>query len=1616
MAHTAARQTRCNAHFSQNGAVYLETMFRNVATSELIQSQFATTLNQTIFQGVATFPNGGLWLQALLTHTWIPIDNEVAAWTAAGIRRWKIQVYNLKELGLSSSITIVNAMGVSQVVTIMSIPSIQRSAAVWTTAFMYYGFWNDLWLCPPSSGLGCSLVRNVSNSIDAMGINWDFSMTGNTDTNSSHTLRTHVGPFQSIDIYMVLPPASLIALSTSFHEQLINRLRNNLTSLTAYNKLPETLVDPIPLSWTGPNMLYYGGSPLCPFGKAEPYVQQPMNFYDTCQYQTPYSMQLRKESTLFAMAVTQITGSNVTSLCSLCKTQSNVCRQTLQQGLTVSTTYRFGVNITKVTRDIISLGAGFIQMALQNYTNNILLSQPLISNPPDVWSFYGWLMLYEWVDGDREVYTFAGDYQNVTLMSSMLDPLPLIANPLELPHHACTYVWFVVVYITVVLVWVGFLQVVFAVFWRYHSVWQNLLQWNRVAGSVWIGRPFMVLRGLVAVVILSTAPVVFQVDNGFTHFQFQPRSVFHRCVLVGETLWFSYAVIDFLLPFTQRYSRLIGPMSSVLSFLAIFIIDSNAPVQVQATIGNDCSIVAFNRGLDCTSGTVHIGSLHRIGLFVALQLGAVLLSYTIFRISFKLHASESKNQHVLIPAAAEMFLVPSEETFCHLDNMSCVLSGILVFNQVSFDLKTWSLLRSTVESTAGPKLPEAETINAPTSDAAASPRAQGQLKVVFRLIKRIRRWRDKHMRVMGALSLGYMAMSVSSSYAFLVLTKSTMANDFYWVLFDSDAQSYLTNWFNLNLQLTASTPQIKMDQTVYSAAVSTNNAPNSVTYSSNLYPNAIQDEANTLPNVIQAMRAMDGCQVPWIMTAYCYVDFGRRWSMAHSTGKGQRCTLEHCNGAVYLEATLRNIQWARITTCYGLPLDIGVFSFLRTFDQGQEWLDSIQRTTNSLSAEVNCWSQYGITRYTTQWQNYKTLGVIESFTVENAFGLTYPLTLKRSTGVYQFSAQTSFKMYWSFAGDLAAIAANGTSPIAGQSLVASAPNFAFSNISFEAVLKQNGTLVAPLGIGTTLVRNLLGPYGTITLKRVAVPYDLRQLHQNYTSEVMQLISSSYQTQEAFWSSYEDFTFTPRPQRWDASSLHNGNLFCDIDVADDNHSPLVGFSFMGVCSNNFYEESYGTTLELTNAVLAANLIAPGALQVTDVCNRETLDKGSCIRQVNETTFFLASNLANLHLARAEGVKTYIRDTLLLEFVQYISTNNDVTFQLSQVNIFDPSETQLELFSWVMVFDWVRGKREVLTLQGDTSTVTILSTYVELVSVPVNVMEVPLNVALYMRYVLQYVTGICFTVACLICGYIAWVHGRVEASNMMSFNRVAGMVWIGRPLLLVRAVTGIIMLSTSGLVLTRPFAGFMASFVSETPPWYTTILSAGELSWFVYIINDTFSVFTRQYTYTYSMKSSLLVWFTTAMWGLVSPVKHTGTIARVCTVVTLDFQIQCISGVLAIGSYSRFCGLVGLVFGCCFVCYVYERIKNPHLTANASAASFFLYASAKHQFFKSKWDFAGVHFLDQASAALNGVLTMELQSTWYVLDVKTWRLFVYKLDCGVNQSDLPPHLQHAMPLLE
>ncbi|KAH9134713.1 hypothetical protein AeRB84_019590 [Aphanomyces euteiches] len=314
MAHTAKRQLRCALRQNDNAAVYLEALLRNVITVDLTQSAYGLQMNQIILTAVATTPEGSIWVSKLRNHTWSSVADEVSVWSEHGLLRYNIQWHNRFQTGIFNSIKIVNALGVSRSVTTRYVPFVIRGLAMWSSRHISSGLWNDMAKCV---NLKCTMVRNMNNSMEAIGHDWDALYMGSTQTTGRDLALSFIGPLMNWDTFFVAPPASLFNLVASFQRMLNNRLQNDDAFCDEYQPLFEVDIDVVPPHWDSPDMLYYGGNPLCaPLAAAKPFVQMPFTYDDACLTQNRLAITFTRRGLLFSAWIMQQANMNANSVCS----------------------------------------------------------------------------------------------------------------------------------------------------------------------------------------------------------------------------------------------------------------------------------------------------------------------------------------------------------------------------------------------------------------------------------------------------------------------------------------------------------------------------------------------------------------------------------------------------------------------------------------------------------------------------------------------------------------------------------------------------------------------------------------------------------------------------------------------------------------------------------------------------------------------------------------------------------------------------------------------------------------------------------------------------------------------------------------------------------------------------------------------------------------------------------------------------------------------------------------------------------------------------------------------------------------------------------------------------
>ncbi|RHY08952.1 hypothetical protein DYB36_005999 [Aphanomyces astaci] len=192
---------------------------------------------------------------------------------------------------------------------------------------------------------------------------------------------------------------------------------------------------------------------MCCNGNPMPCVQPSFGYYDDCGTLYRHEVNIARDSVLFAKFATVITSSDqLSSVCALTTGPAmfTSCMQSLLPASDVFTTLlkapleALRPQLTQTSQAIAGLNVSFVQWATIAGVDQVL-HQPMItsSSTSSSWSFIGWMTMFDWVNDQREVYSFQGDLNTYVLISRP-HPFDVMAmNPVELPYNACPYFWVV---------------------------------------------------------------------------------------------------------------------------------------------------------------------------------------------------------------------------------------------------------------------------------------------------------------------------------------------------------------------------------------------------------------------------------------------------------------------------------------------------------------------------------------------------------------------------------------------------------------------------------------------------------------------------------------------------------------------------------------------------------------------------------------------------------------------------------------------------------------------------------------------------------------------------------------------------------------------------------------------------------------------------------------------------------------------------------------------------------------------------------------------------------------------------------------------------------------------
>ncbi|OQR84388.1 hypothetical protein ACHHYP_13445, partial [Achlya hypogyna] len=236
------------------------------------------------------------------------------------------------------------------------------------------------------------------------------------------------------------------------------------------------------------------------------------------------------------------------------------------------------------------------------------------------------------------------------------------------------------------------------------------------------------------------------------------------------------------------------------------------------------------------------------------------------------------------------------------------------------------------------------------------------------------------------LGVVYLCVSVGGSVWFIVLIAPYMSNDLYWPDFAlTGAHSYLLDVYRLHL-LTAQAGSF--DLFAESEAIAKDyNTPTTTREMQAAYARSVLYQQTSMRGAVVAIRDAPAYLSAELYTQYCWVDFDKRWEVAHTVRRQERCYANYsANAAVYIESVFRNVHWDEFVNAYGDQFALYIGDAVVATARGDVWLASVQGAKLSVDAEVAYWTTKGATAFTLQWSNMFQVGVFETIEVQNALG------------------------------------------------------------------------------------------------------------------------------------------------------------------------------------------------------------------------------------------------------------------------------------------------------------------------------------------------------------------------------------------------------------------------------------------------------------------------------------------------------------------------------------------------------------------------------------------------------------------------------------------------------
>ncbi|OQS05441.1 hypothetical protein THRCLA_20616 [Thraustotheca clavata] len=381
-----------------------------------------------------------------------------------------------------------------------------------------------------------------------------------------------------------------------------------------------------------------------------------------------------------------------------------------------------------------------------------------------------------------------------------------------------------------------------------------------------------------------------------------------------------------------------------------------------------------------------------------------------------------------------------------------------------------------------------------------------------------------------------------------------------------------------------------------------------------------------------------------MFTQCCFVDFNKTWTMSNSYKRQTRCQQEIDNGAL-------------------------LFATYKT--GGKSWLHQLYNIKNSIDKEFNLWNTHGITRFQLQWQNYKTMGMVDRINIVSALGFSSPLTIATYEGNNHIMQQTSMRI---------------------------------------TLLFQNLTLIQPLSSGLTVLQSSFVEAFNSLLVRIAET-QIKYYNIPRKSRMCEVPS---------------FLLSDK-----GIMASGGNIMCgdDVPIEPAFIGLLSRFGKSNVCNALFLKYVSPITIQLLFGLLAFNT-AHRNITEDDLFKLFALDScsdGQCATNINFSRNFVlqySSEFTRLTRLISAAYKTI--QSMQIQIIQFYTILEVLsTTNLYTINILEPTEQYWIYYGWFILYHWVIGIREVVEFQGDAGSIVTISYRDPLISLSADPTGIPIS---------------------------------------------------------------------------------------------------------------------------------------------------------------------------------------------------------------------------------------------------------------------------------------------------